>query len=100
MSIRDIKKELIEMRAQLEAMSQRVAQDSPPEPTPLNDEAQGRGHLLDKARTLAQDAGVPEIADQLAQFLKTLEKDVRTSKTNALVAAFISGVIVGKLISK
>jgi hypothetical protein len=55
---------------------------------------------LDSAKRLVENLDVPELGQLVADMLKSLGNDVRDSRPKALVAAFLAGVAVGKLLSK
>ena len=99
MSSQEMKKELERLRMQVEEMSSRV-DGAPKKSTPAAQEEPDERDLLERARVIAEELHLPGIAEHVGSYLKTLGGDVRDSKPNALVASFVAGVLVGKMMSK
>lgn len=88
------------LRTELEQLKQQLQElrAAPAKPHVAAKRAADAG--LDAAKRLVDNLDVPELRAHAADFLKSLGDDVRESRPKALVAAFLAGVAVGKLLSK
>lgn len=90
----DIENELKAMRAQLEALNQRVEHGDG------RGERRTLGGLDAQAKKLADALDLPELSSQVGSMLRTLGKELQESKPGPLVAAFLAGVVVGRATSR
>ena len=97
MTAMSLEAELMQLRGQLEALSSRV------EPAAVAEGAHGKGLLgldAETAKKVAAALELPELSSQLGALLKSLGRDFQESKPGPLVASFLAGVLVGRLMAR
>lgn len=94
----DIRRELEELRAQLEALQvERVAAEEAEEGKAAAEVEADGGESVDVADE--QEAGL-DVAAHVKELLETLEEELEDSNPKTLLAVFALGVLLGRLLAR